>query len=97
MKILCTAQAGTVESSDALVTVGPTEPGRGLDLKIESVVERQFGEQIRQVVSETLCSLGVDDAEVRINDRGALDCVISARVETAVRRAANAQYGEVRP
>ena len=35
---------------------------------------------------ETLNRLGVCDAEVRASDRGAVDCTIRARVETAVCR-----------
>jgi citrate lyase subunit gamma (acyl carrier protein) len=42
---------------------------------------------MRRVALETLCALGVTDADVVIRDRGALDCTLAARVETAVRRA----------
>ena len=35
---------------------------------------------------EQLAECGVEKAFVRVTDRGALDCVIKARVETAVRR-----------
>ena len=82
--IIRTATAGTFESSDAYVEVGP---GRGsIDLSLESVVEQQFGEAIRRAVREVLSECGCDDIEIRIADRGALDCVIKARVEAAVRR-----------
>ena len=84
MQIRKTASAGTLESNDVLVTV---DPGDGIQVHIESVVLNQFGDQIRAVAGETLANLGVTNAVVRLQDMGALDCTIAARVEAAVRRA----------
>ena len=83
MEILKSASAGTMESSDVYVQI---EPADGLDIQLESVVYNQFGDSIREVVTEVLKEQGVEDAAVRIVDRGALECVIRARVETAVLR-----------
>ena len=83
MKILTNAFAGTLESSDAYVEVTPAD---GLEITLESVVENQFGDSIRRSVREVLEEHGVTDADVRVVDRGALDCVIRARVEAAVQR-----------
>lgn len=83
MEIVKMASAGTMESSDAYVEI---EPAASLQVQLESVVQQQFGEQIRQVVLEVLQEKGVEKANVRIVDRGALECVIRARVETAVLR-----------
>lgn len=83
MEILKNASAGTMESSDAYVEI---EPADGLQVQLESVVQEQFSEQIRSVVQEVLEQCGVENACVRVIDRGALDCVIRARVETAVLR-----------
>lgn len=84
MEIKNRAVAGTLESSDAYVEV---EPGTGsLELELESVVMAQFGEEIRTAVRNVLGELGVENARVRVVDRGALECVIRARVETAVLR-----------
>jgi len=55
-------------------------------IQLESVVKGQFGQQIQDVVREVLEQCGVSDACVSVKDRGALDCVIRARVETAVKR-----------
>lgn len=78
------AVAGTLESSDAQITV---EPGNGsVEVEIESSVIHQFGRQIRAVVLETLDRLGVTDAKVTVVDKGALDCTLKARVECAVYR-----------
>ena len=82
-KIIQRATAGTLESSDVLVTL---EPACGLEIEIDSVVQNQFGAAIRQTVEEVLNDLQVQDAKLSIVDRGALDCVIRARVETAVLR-----------
>jgi len=83
MDIIQTASAGTMESSDVYVEI---EPGQGVEILIESVVKGQFGDAIRQVVTEVLAEQGVENARVTVADRGALDCVIRARVETAVLR-----------
>ena len=73
-----------MESSDVYVEI---EPGtNGLEIQLESVVQGQFGDAIRGVVREVLTDCGVETANIRIVDRGALDCVIRARVETAVLR-----------
>ena len=83
-KIVQYATAGTLESSDVFVTV---EPGSGgLEIEIESVVLQQFGEEIRNVTEDVLRTCGIDEAKVAVVDRGALECVLRARVETAVLR-----------
>ncbi|VFS74194.1 Citrate lyase gamma chain [Raoultella planticola] len=48
---------------------------------------KQFGEQIRQVVEETLRAMAVRQGLIIIEDKGALDCVIRARLQSAVLRA----------
>lgn len=84
MDIIRKASAGTLESSDVYVEI---EPGTdGIHLELESVVEQQFGDSIRELVREVLAEFGVENARLRIADKGALDCVIRARVETAVAR-----------
>lgn len=83
MEILKNAVAGTMESSDAYVEI---EPATGLTVQLESVVQEQFGEEIRNVVGQVLAENGVTNANVRVIDRGALECVIRARVETAICR-----------
>ena len=83
-KIVKSASAGTLESSDVYVEIEPNE--EGLDIQLESVVYNQFGESINRVIREVLAECGVEKASVRVSDRGALECVIRARVETAVLR-----------
>jgi len=84
MEIVRRATAGTMESSDAYIEIEPGE--NGVSIQLESVVLEQFGDAIESAVQDVLKSLGVENARVRVVDRGALDCVIRARVETAVVR-----------
>ena len=83
VEILKPAFSGTMESSDAYVEITPSDE---LSVEIESVVWQQFGDKIDSAVREVLAECGVKTAAVRIVDRGALECVIRARVETAVKR-----------
>lgn len=92
MKIVKEALAGTFESSDLLVKVAPAE-GQ-LTVVINSEVIKQFGDQIKKVVDETLQSLGVEDGTIIVEDKGALDCVIRARVQSAILRGADGQQVE---
>lgn len=83
MDIVKNACAGTMESSDAYVEIEPSET---LNIQLESVVKQQFGDAILAVVGEVLKENNVEKASVRVVDRGALECVIRARVETAIVR-----------
>ena len=83
-EIIKIATAGTDEKSDAVITVEPCESGSQLEIK--SVVMNQFGMSIEASVREVLQQMGVENAIVRVADRGALDCVLRARVETAILR-----------
>ena len=96
MEILKPAMAGTLESSDAQVTVEPGE--NGIELNLQSSVMNQYGRQIKATVLETLERLEVSRARVTVVDKGALDCTLKARVECAVFRscdqsAANIPWG----
>ena len=85
MEILKSAVAGTLESSDTYVEIEPAD--ENITISVESVVAKQFGQKIRNAVAEVLAENGVSAANVRVIDRGALECVIRARVETAILRA----------
>ena len=92
MKIKKAAVAGTLESSDCLVSVEPNK--KGIEFSLESSVINQFGNQIKKVTMETLENLGVKDVRINIVDKGALDCTIKARIEGAVFRAVD-QYENI--
>lgn len=86
--LLAPAQAGTIESSDILVMVAPSEEGTGIQVELKSPTMQQYGQHIKAIIIKTLQAEGVRDAVVHANEKGALDYTIEARVKTAVRRAA---------
>lgn len=92
MEILKSAAAGTLESSDCMVTV---EPGEGISLDLSSSVMNQYGRQIKAAVLETLERLDVKNANVTVVDKGALECTLKARVECAVLRSCDASSANI--
>lgn len=93
MEILKSAVAGTLESSDAMITVEPGE--NGIELDISSSVMNQYGRQIKATVLETLERLDVKSGRVTVVDKGALDCTLKARVECAVFRSCDASAANI--
>ena len=92
MEIRKSAAAGTLESSDCMVTV---EPGEGIHLELSSSGMNQYGRQIKAAVLETLERLDVKDANVTVVDKGALECTLKARVECAVFRSCDASSANI--
>ena len=89
MEIKKAATAGTLESSDCMVTIEPND--EGVEFSLSSSVINQFGNQIRKVALETLERLDINNVRLTIVDKGALDCTIKARIEGAVYRSVD-QY-----
>ena len=85
------AVAGTLESSDVQIAIAPN-PGRGIDIDLESDVKAQFGDAIEETVRDVLAEFAISDASVRLLDKGALDCVIRARLRCAICRSAETPY-----
>ena len=79
--------AGTVESNDVMIMISPAQKNAGITLTLKSPVKKQYGKKIEAAVREVLTRREVQDVIVDINDRGALDCTIYARVDTAIDRA----------
>ena len=75
--------AGTLESSDAMITVEPANQG-GIVIDVSSSVKRQFGRQIEETVLNTIKELGVENANVKVVDKGALNYALIARTKAAV-------------
>ncbi|HKJ04991.1 MAG TPA: citrate lyase acyl carrier protein [Geopsychrobacteraceae bacterium] len=84
MQIKQKAQAGTMQSSDLMVFL---EPAETLRIEIDSTVKKQFEHLIRQQVEAVLKKAEVTSGHIRINDRGALDYAIIARMEAGLKRA----------
>jgi len=87
MQLISKGIAGTMESSDIIVRIEPSD-NEGIELTLTSAVMQQFGKQIEKVIRETLFELGITSAAVSAVDKGALDCTVAARVKTAAYRAA---------
>lgn len=85
MKIGLKAMAGTLESNDVLVRVTP-QPG-GIEVRVESIVLRQFGAALEQAARQTAQALGAQGVLIELDDKGAVDWTVRARVETALKRA----------
>lgn len=85
MEIKQTAIAGTLESSDIQIML--SKGTAGITIELESAVEKQFGDEIRKVITSVLESFGVENVNVKAVDKGALDCVIKARTIAATQRA----------
>lgn len=91
MELIKPAIAGTLESSDVLITIEPN-PGNGIEIELESEVKAIFGRAIETVVRQELANAEVSDAFILLRDMGALDCVIAARMRCALYRAAGTSY-----
>lgn len=85
MEIKTTAMAGTLESSDIQITISAGQDGIQIDL--DSSVVSLYGDQIKKVITDTLTATGIENANVKAVDKGALDCVVKARALAAAQRA----------
>src|SRR5574341_326983 len=79
-------QRGEQVRSDCWVRLEPRSSG-GLEVCVQSKVEAMYGEAVRKTCQVDLEALGVKDTTVTVEDAGALDFVLAARIEAAVKRA----------
>ena len=87
MSAHCSAVAGTLESNDILITIsGSSTGGNANSVSLSSIVINQFGPAIRAVIDQCLEASGLTGVEVAVQDKGALECTIKARMETAIAR-----------
>ncbi len=91
MDLKKTGMAGTSDSGDIQVTVEPN-PGHGIRIDLISSVQVPFGVAIEKTVYEVLEAFQVENAYVTLRDRGALDCVIRARMQCALCRGGEITY-----
>ena len=80
------AKAGSLESNDLMIMI---EPSDKLDITLNSVVKEQYGDKILKAINEVLDEEGVTKANIVIEDKGALDVTIRARMRTAIERSQN--------
>lgn len=86
-KILREAEAGLLDKGDVVVQLKPGPAGSGIALDVKSKVMSLFGDQIRASILEEIEKYDLEDLQVTVNDMGALDYAIKARVQTAIERA----------
>lgn len=79
------ALAGTLESNDILITISPSPDGTN-QVHLTSIVLNQFGPAIRETLGQCLAQSGLRGVAVTAQDKGALECTIKARMETAIAR-----------
>ena len=72
--------------SDCWVSVELTDSG-GIDVKLTSKVDSMYGESIRHLCLEELKALKIKHAKVEVQDFGAVPFIMTARIETAMKRA----------
>jgi citrate lyase subunit beta/citryl-CoA lyase len=72
--------------SDCWVSIELTDSG-GIDVKLTSKVDSMYGESIRQLCLDELKAFKIKHAKVEIQDFGAVPFIMTARIETAVKRA----------
>jgi len=78
-------QAGTLESMDCLVVIAASDSGRVIE--ITGLAASRFRVPMERKINETLDLLGASEPiKVSVQDNGALDVVLGARVEAAYNR-----------
>lgn len=81
---------GDTVRSDCWVSIELFESG-GIKICLDSKVDALYGKSIKSLCDSTLNKLGVKNAKLTIEDKGALPFVIAARIEAAVRKATNTE------
>jgi len=83
-KIANTGSYGKDVRSDCAVTLELTTSG-GLKIELVSKVKALYGDNITRLCKDVLNFYGIKNARFKIEDTGALDYVIAARIEAAVK------------
>ena len=88
-KIVKTACCGNeAQNADCVVTIAH---GNGsIEFELNSLVQTQYGESIKASTYDELAKYGITDCKISIVDRGAIDCVLRARLEAVIKRAMEA-------
>jgi len=79
--------AGGKNRGDVEVTYYPLASKSGLQIELETSVEKLYGDKIRSEIESAAKEAGVCDGKLVVVDDGALPYVLRARVEAAIRLA----------
>lgn len=82
MKVMEEGVAGSLNERDCLIKV---KPGEG-NVIIKSKTPGMFDEHIKEIVLQRMEEIGIE-ADVEIEENGAIDYVIIARLESAISKA----------
>ncbi len=85
MKIGTAGNADPKTKSDCFVSFEVTNSG-GIEIELKSKVMPMYGEAIRKLASEVLDFYEIKNAKLSIQDKGALDFVLAARIEAAIKQ-----------
>jgi citrate lyase subunit beta/citryl-CoA lyase len=72
--------------SDCLVSYTAKEQG-GISFELKSKVQVLYGDAIKELCLNELDYFGIKHADIKIDDSGALDFIIAARIEAALKQA----------
>ena len=84
-KIGTAGNAGDRIRSDCLIRVEPVSSG-GITINLDSKVDKLYGRYIRELAMSVLEHFGVTNARVEIMDSSALEFVLAARLEAALKQ-----------
>jgi citrate lyase subunit beta/citryl-CoA lyase len=84
-KISIAGNYGEDVRSDCQVKINLPAKG-GIKVVLESKVERLYGDHIHALVDDIMKFFGIKHASIQIQDSGALDFVLAARLEWAIRQ-----------
>jgi len=87
--------AGRKDKADIEMTFSSFEK-EGIEVVLQSSVERLFGNHIRRYIKQYLSSLTVSSCKVDAIDDGALDFVIKSRIESALYKVDSSSIEEFR-
>lgn len=76
--------SGTDGKCDCSVSVDPSEI---FSLEYSGSNSKLYRQRTESIVKDTLGRYGIDNAKVAIEDKGAIQLVIKARLESAIERA----------
>ena len=71
--------------SDCLITLELTKSG-GIDIELISKVQTLFGDSILELCKNELEFFGIKNCKIKIEDSGALDYILAARIEAAIKQ-----------
>jgi len=77
--------SGPKVKSDCKITLEITKSG-GISIELNSKVGIYFGDSIIKICKDMLKYFGIDNAKMIIDDSAAMDFVLQARIEAAVKQ-----------